>query len=156
MFEHYRANAWTYATAEEEEDARLNLADAQGKPEEMAKLPTRDRVGTDERARDEAARLWSRIYGATERWADKSALELMIERLVRREPLVVFSKTTCPYSMRAKALLSSLSLQPPPYVVEVDLRRACRARQVGLTSQRIQRMSRRCSVGSRRIRRGRT
>ncbi|GAB1525032.1 hypothetical protein RhiTH_008189 [Rhizoctonia solani] len=37
-------------------------------------------------------------------------------------PVVVFSKTYCPYSKRAKSLLSSLKLEPAPYVVEVDLR----------------------------------
>ncbi|CEL60723.1 Monothiol glutaredoxin-S6 OS=Oryza sativa subsp, japonica GN=GRXS6 PE=2 SV=1 [Rhizoctonia solani AG-1 IB] len=37
-------------------------------------------------------------------------------------PVVVFSKTYCPYSKRAKNLLSSLNLEPAPYVIEVDLR----------------------------------
>ncbi|KAG8741638.1 hypothetical protein FRC12_015601, partial [Ceratobasidium sp. 428] len=37
-------------------------------------------------------------------------------------PVVVFSKTYCPYSKRAKHLLASLHVEPPPFVVEVDLR----------------------------------
>ncbi|KAJ7623587.1 thioredoxin-like protein [Roridomyces roridus] len=37
-------------------------------------------------------------------------------------PLVVFSKTYCPYSKRAKALLATYDLSPPPKVIEVDLR----------------------------------
>ncbi|KAF7294759.1 Glutaredoxin domain protein [Mycena indigotica] len=37
-------------------------------------------------------------------------------------PLVVFSKTYCPFSKRAKALLETYHLTPPPKVIEVDLR----------------------------------
>ena len=37
-------------------------------------------------------------------------------------PVVVFSKTYCPYSKRAKNLLGSLKLSPEPFIVEVDLR----------------------------------
>jgi len=37
-------------------------------------------------------------------------------------PVIVFSKTYCPYSRRAKELLASYDLQPPPKVVEVDIR----------------------------------
>ncbi|KJA27851.1 hypothetical protein HYPSUDRAFT_35020 [Hypholoma sublateritium FD-334 SS-4] len=37
-------------------------------------------------------------------------------------PIVVFSKTYCPYSKRAKQLLEGYDLQPPPKVIEVDLR----------------------------------
>ncbi|KAF8417995.1 glutaredoxin [Boletus edulis BED1] len=47
------------------------------------------------------------------------------ERLkVLREdyPLVVFSKSYCPYSKRAKKLLETYDLLPAPKVIEVDLR----------------------------------
>ncbi|KAI8381296.1 thioredoxin-like protein, partial [Radiomyces spectabilis] len=37
-------------------------------------------------------------------------------------PLVVFSKTYCPYSKKAKAILDSFTLKEPYKVVEVDLR----------------------------------
>ncbi|KAG9220374.1 hypothetical protein CCMSSC00406_0006639 [Pleurotus cornucopiae] len=37
-------------------------------------------------------------------------------------PVVVFSKTYCPYSKKAKALLKKYDLSPPPTIVEVDLR----------------------------------
>jgi len=40
----------------------------------------------------------------------------------RVPPVVVFSKTYCPYSKRAKNLLASMSLMPEPFIVEVDLR----------------------------------
>lgn len=44
----------------------------------------------------EAALGWSRIFGAMEGEFVKSALEVAIEKLVRRVPVVIFSKTTCP------------------------------------------------------------
>ncbi|TFK70592.1 thioredoxin-like protein [Pluteus cervinus] len=40
----------------------------------------------------------------------------------KESPIVVFSKTYCPYSRAAKELLESYQLQPPPRVIEVDLR----------------------------------
>ncbi|KAF9527350.1 thioredoxin-like protein [Crepidotus variabilis] len=43
-------------------------------------------------------------------------------RIDKQYPVVVFSKTYCPYSKRAKALLEKYDLQPPPRIVEVDLR----------------------------------
>ncbi|KAI5118888.1 hypothetical protein M0805_003563 [Coniferiporia weirii] len=37
-------------------------------------------------------------------------------------PVIVFSKTYCPYSKKAKQLLQTYNLSPPPKVIEVDLR----------------------------------
>ncbi|KAG7099078.1 hypothetical protein E1B28_000953 [Marasmius oreades] len=45
-----------------------------------------------------------------------------VERLNEKYPVVVFSKSFCPYSAKAKKLLESYSLRPPPKVIEVDLR----------------------------------
>ncbi|KAF5346314.1 hypothetical protein D9758_011485 [Tetrapyrgos nigripes] len=44
------------------------------------------------------------------------------ERLDEVYPMVVFSKTFCPYSKKAKKLLEKYELVPQPMVVEVDLR----------------------------------
>ncbi|KAH9929601.1 glutaredoxin [Epithele typhae] len=41
---------------------------------------------------------------------------------VQKNPLVVFSKTYCPYSKKAKKLLNSYDLTPPPLVFELDKR----------------------------------
>ncbi|KAG2016227.1 monothiol glutaredoxin-5 [Coprinopsis cinerea AmutBmut pab1-1] len=43
-------------------------------------------------------------------------------RIDKVHPIVVFSKTYCPYSRRAKQLLQSYNIHPPPKVVEVDTR----------------------------------
>ncbi|KAF9478785.1 thioredoxin-like protein [Pholiota conissans] len=37
-------------------------------------------------------------------------------------PVIVFSKTYCPHSRRAKELLKAYELHPPPKIIEVDLR----------------------------------
>jgi len=45
-----------------------------------------------------------------------------VRELEKNSPLVVFSKSYCPHSRRANSLLQSYALDPPPRVVEVDLR----------------------------------
>jgi len=45
-----------------------------------------------------------------------------VQTLEEKYPVIVFSKTYCPYSQKAKALLEIYDLVPPPKIVEVDLR----------------------------------
>ncbi|KAJ3813165.1 glutaredoxin, partial [Lentinula lateritia] len=45
-----------------------------------------------------------------------------LQRLNEDFPVVVFSKTYCPYSRKAKQLLQTYELSPPPKIIEVDLR----------------------------------
>ncbi|KAJ3576781.1 hypothetical protein NP233_g195 [Leucocoprinus birnbaumii] len=45
-----------------------------------------------------------------------------VKRLEQEFPVVVFSKTFCPYSKRAKGLLAAYDLDPQAKVVEVDMR----------------------------------
>ncbi|POY72801.1 hypothetical protein BMF94_4210 [Rhodotorula taiwanensis] len=86
-------------------------------------LPLRERVRYKAQGRRVAAQGWARVYAAMDTGeATKSALELQLERMVRRVPVVVFSKTTCPHSKRAKQLLAELGLYPAAHVIEVDLR----------------------------------
>lgn len=60
-------------------------------------LPLRERVRYKAQGRRVAAQGWARVYAAMDTGvATKSALELQLERMVRRVPVVVFSKTTCP------------------------------------------------------------
>lgn len=44
------------------------------------------------------------------------------KRINKVHPIIVFSKTYCPYSKRAKKLLESYDITPPPKVIEVDVR----------------------------------
>ncbi|KAF8871874.1 thioredoxin-like protein [Gymnopilus junonius] len=43
-------------------------------------------------------------------------------RIDEEYPVIVFSKTYCQFSRRAKELLASYELQPPPKIIEVDIR----------------------------------
>jgi len=45
-----------------------------------------------------------------------------VNELQNNSPLVVFSKSYCPYSKRAKNLVQTYALDPSPKIVEVDLR----------------------------------
>jgi len=44
------------------------------------------------------------------------------ENIDKIYPIVVFSKTYCAYSTRAKQLLETYDIQPPPKIIEVDIR----------------------------------
>ncbi|RYP85966.1 hypothetical protein DL769_000829 [Monosporascus sp. CRB-8-3] len=48
-------------------------------------------------------------------------LETTLDKIFKKSPVVIFSKTFCPYSKRAKGiLLEKYSIDPAPYVVELD------------------------------------
>jgi len=45
-----------------------------------------------------------------------------MKKLREEYPLIVFSKSYCPYSRKTKKLLETYNLTPPPKIIEVDLR----------------------------------
>lgn len=48
-------------------------------------------------------------------------VEVTLSNILKKSPVVIFSKTYCPYSKRAKGLLlEKYSIDPAPYVVELD------------------------------------
>ncbi|KAI0841193.1 glutaredoxin [Hypoxylon sp. FL0890] len=48
-------------------------------------------------------------------------IEVTINNILKKSPVVIFSKSFCPYSKRAKGiLLDKYSIDPAPYVVELD------------------------------------
>ncbi|KAI1470900.1 glutaredoxin [Daldinia caldariorum] len=48
-------------------------------------------------------------------------VEATLNAILKKSPVVIFSKTFCPYSKRAKGvLLEKYSIDPAPYVVELD------------------------------------
>ncbi|GAA5872838.1 hypothetical protein JCM1840_005865 [Sporobolomyces johnsonii] len=121
LTEHIVEKGWVYLDAEDQANSEKLLAEAKEKGF-LDTLPLRDQVRGDEEGMRKAAEGWSRVYGAMAGEWGKSALELQLERLVRRAPVVVFSKTTCPHSKRAKELLQRYDLIPAAHVVEVDQR----------------------------------
>jgi len=91
---HILENAWVYLDEEDRVNTEKLLKEAKEK-DFMDKLPLRDQVRDDEEGRKKASEGWARVYGSMVNEWGKSALEVQVEKLVRRIPVVVFSKTTC-------------------------------------------------------------
>ncbi|KAJ2987560.1 hypothetical protein NUW58_g4437 [Xylaria curta] len=52
---------------------------------------------------------------------EDSEVETTLRQILKKSPVVIFSKTYCPYSKRAKGvLLEKYIIEPAPYVVELD------------------------------------
>ncbi|KAI3332171.1 hypothetical protein HD806DRAFT_185000 [Xylariaceae sp. AK1471] len=52
---------------------------------------------------------------------EDSEVEVALEGILKRSPVIIFSKSYCPYSKRAKGvLLDKYTIEPTPYVVELD------------------------------------
>lgn len=95
LTDHILQFGWQYL----DEEDQLNTEDLISRATKegwMDSLPLRDRVRGDELKELWAAQGWSRIYTVMEGHWRKSALEVALEKMVRRVPVVVFSKTTCP------------------------------------------------------------
>lgn len=86
---------WEYLDEEDRTNTEKMMAQAEEEGWWDA-LPLREQVRNDTGRRLEAAVSWSRVYTASEGQWKKSALEVQLEKMVRRHPIVVFSKTTCP------------------------------------------------------------
>ncbi|KAI1133658.1 thioredoxin-like protein [Nemania abortiva] len=52
---------------------------------------------------------------------EDSEVEVTLHQILKKSPVVIFSKTYCPYSKKAKGvLLEKYIIEPTPYVVELD------------------------------------
>lgn len=52
----------------------------------------------------------------------QSKLELEINNLVHEHKIIIFSKSYCPYSQKAKNIFSLYNINPRPFIIEVDER----------------------------------
>ncbi|KAK4053347.1 hypothetical protein OIO90_003959 [Microbotryomycetes sp. JL221] len=134
LVDHILEQGWLYLDEDDKTNTEKLLSQAK-KEGFMDSLPLRDRVRGDEELMEEAAIGWARIYTAQKGEWQKSALEVALEKMARRVPIIVFSKTTCPHSTRAKELLKMYRLSPAPQIVEVDMRPDQKA-LVGLLARR--------------------
>lgn len=58
---------------------------------------------------------------AAKKKKDEAEVEAELNDILRKGPIIVFSKSYCPYSKKAKHILLDLySITPAPYVVELD------------------------------------
>lgn len=51
---------------------------------------------------------------------DEKAASDELDSILKRSPIIVFSKSYCPFSKKAKAILSRYSIVPAPFIVELD------------------------------------
>ncbi|KAI0597757.1 thioredoxin-like protein [Biscogniauxia sp. FL1348] len=52
---------------------------------------------------------------------EEHEVEVTLNRILKKAPVIIFSKSYCPYSKRAKGvLLEKYTIDPTPYVVELD------------------------------------
>ena len=86
-------------------------------------VPTRPATASDD---DGVAKVGNVNKAATKPESDPESeddrkVELELNDILKRGPIIIFSKSYCPYSMKAKhILLDMYTITPTPYVVELD------------------------------------
>lgn len=109
----------------EAEDAAKKAADEKAgpKPDSPSKIQEAMKNrngGKKDMAVDTAAKDTVVVGPATEPVVEYDALS-DIAQMLKRSPIVIFSKSYCPYSLRAKdLLLRRYKITPSPFVVELD------------------------------------
>ncbi|OAP60740.1 hypothetical protein AYL99_05742 [Fonsecaea erecta] len=88
-------------------------------PVDTAKAAGATAVAADGRG-EETAYNGNKVEKAKDDGEDMAREEL--QSILKKSPIIIFSKSYCPYSKRAKTLLlETYSITPAPYVVELDL-----------------------------------
>ncbi|KIX93057.1 uncharacterized protein Z520_11330 [Fonsecaea multimorphosa CBS 102226] len=88
-------------------------------PVDTAKAADATDVAADGKG-EETAYNGNKVEKAKDDGEDMAREEL--QSILKKSPIIIFSKSYCPYSKRAKALLlETYSISPAPYVVELDL-----------------------------------
>ncbi|KAI1505267.1 thioredoxin-like protein [Biscogniauxia marginata] len=61
------------------------------------------------------------VEGEEEETEEEHEIEVTLNKIFKKSPVIIFSKSYCPYSKRAKGvLLEKYTIDPTPYVVELD------------------------------------
>jgi len=77
------------------------------------KMPTTTSVAKSELSEEEKA--------AAEAEEAEKAIQTELTQILARSPVVIFSKSYCPYSKKGKhIMMEAYNIQPTPYVVELD------------------------------------
>ncbi|EFW99628.1 glutaredoxin domain containing protein [Grosmannia clavigera kw1407] len=122
---------------------RLRAAEQQAKDLANAKSPNKpdlpsNLVGVGSSASGQKQEVAESSEG-TESETEHAAEE-ELDIIIKKAPVIIFSKTYCPYSKRAKGLLlDKYSIDPAPFVVELDIHplgAALQARLGKLTGRR--------------------
>ncbi|KAK7951425.1 Monothiol glutaredoxin-7 [Apiospora aurea] len=107
---------------------RLRAAEQRAKDQANAKAPLKpdapsEVVGVGSSAGGQNRKLKDKEASADAKDESDPAskAEAALNELLRKSPVVVFSKSYCPYSKRAKGvLLEKYTIDPAPYIVELD------------------------------------
>ena len=80
------------------------------------------RVGNTGSSKSHESSAAKKQSDSEEESASDHEIEVEMNSILKKGPIIIFSKSYCPFSMKAKhILLSSYTITPPPYVVELDL-----------------------------------
>ncbi|KAL1883209.1 hypothetical protein Daus18300_000267 [Diaporthe australafricana] len=126
---------------------RLKAAEQKAKDSANAKAPRPDApdkvigVGNSAAGQDKSKDKAGNQLAEKETDEDHE-VETIINDILKKSPVIIFSKTYCQFSKRAKALLlDKYSITPEPYVVELDVHQLGRQIQ-----DRLQKMTGRTTV----------
>lgn len=99
---------------------RLRAAEQQAKDQANAKAPNKPDAPKNIVGVGSSAGGQHGIVAGQESEAEH-AVEEEINSILKRAPVIIFSKTYCPYSKRAKTLLlERYTIEPAPIVIEID------------------------------------
>ncbi|KAK1764665.1 glutaredoxin-C4 [Phialemonium atrogriseum] len=121
----------------DEDDERLaretseRLRAAEQKAKELANAkgpnrpdPPRDVIGVGSSAEGQVKKVGAGADGAGEEVVESEEeheVEVVLNGILKKAPVIIFSKSYCPHSKRAKGiLLEKYVIDPPPFVVELD------------------------------------
>ncbi|KAF2209811.1 hypothetical protein CERZMDRAFT_46589 [Cercospora zeae-maydis SCOH1-5] len=99
----------------DDEAEQLTSSESKAKAKVGAVEPAYTEViaGGEKRADEEAAR---------KKRKEEEVIETELNAILRKGPIIIFSKSYCPYSKKAKHILLDLyEITPKPYVVELDV-----------------------------------
>ncbi|KAK2058944.1 glutaredoxin [Colletotrichum caudatum] len=81
-------------------------------------------AGQDKKEKTGAGKDGAKDSGDVEKKTESNeehAVEVELNSILKKSPVIIFSKSYCPYSKKAKALLlEKYSIDPAPFVVELD------------------------------------
>ncbi|OTA99776.1 hypothetical protein M426DRAFT_67132 [Hypoxylon sp. CI-4A] len=105
---------------------RLKAAEQKAKDLANAKAPLKpdppsEVVGVGSSAGGQKKGAGAQVTEQDEEDSGDREVDVTLSDLLKKSPVVIFSKTFCPFSKRAKGiLLDKYSIDPAPYVVELD------------------------------------
>ncbi|KAI9842779.1 MAG: hypothetical protein M1838_002977 [Thelocarpon superellum] len=92
------------------------LSDEKPTAEDPKSVAGRKKMGVAQDGKDASKQGKAKVVSEEEHRVEEE-----LNSILKRSPIIIFSKTYCPHSKRAKAiLLEKYKIVPPPYVAELD------------------------------------